>query len=76
MSTAQLYTGETLLASERRPWTGELFWLVAITLHNPRFSTTPSPAALLLEEEPAPRLERRVPLFNLRLVFRTCIKTP
>ena len=26
MSTAQLYTGETLLASERRPWkAGELF---------------------------------------------------
>ena len=36
-STAQLYTGETLLACERRPWkAGELFWLVALTLHNRR----------------------------------------
>ena len=32
-STAQLFTGETLLACERRPWkAGELFWLVALTL--------------------------------------------
>ena len=31
-STAQLYTGETLLACERRPWkAGELFWLVALS---------------------------------------------
>ena len=37
MSTAQLYTGETLLASERRPWkAGEHFLLVSLTLHNPR----------------------------------------
>mgnify|MGYP006864342228 CR=1 FL=1 len=33
-STAQLYTGVTLLACARRPWkAGELIWLVALTLN-------------------------------------------